>query len=334
MGETKDKTKPIVVDLFCGAGGLSKGFEQAGFKVLLGIDNIPLFTETFRQNHLNSEVMSGDIRKISVPDIQKKIGRKRVDVVVGGPPCQGFSMAGKRDPSDPRNSLFMEFIRIVDGLAPKYFVMENVRGLLSMTTKNGEMVKDIIQEEFRKIGYYVESNVLLAANYGVPQKRRRIVFIGTKMKKNITFPEPTHSNTPFKTIGGKEIKKWVSVKEVLLPRKEVDASFFHSQAMIDGFRKRKEHNKKAGKGFGWQILRMDEPSFTISARYYKDGGDALVMYDEKTVRMLTPRECARIQGFPDDFEFCGSKRDVYTQIGNAVPPPLARAIAKEILNKL
>jgi DNA (cytosine-5)-methyltransferase 1 len=328
--------KPTVIDLFCGAGGLSEGFKQAGFDIVMGIDNVPIFLETFKKNHPESEIICGDIRKISVAEIQKiikkKTRRKTVDVVIGGPPCQGFSMAGRRDPKDPRNSLFVEFLRILEALKPKCFLMENVPGLLSMKTASGEYVKDIIYNEFKKRGYTPkEPEILLAADYGVPQIRKRVFFAGTKGKKKFSFPPPpTHTKNPILPIIKPKPVQWVSVGKFLLPKSKVDKCFFHSKKMIDGFIKRREKNEAKGNGFGWQILNSKKPSYTISARYWKDGADALVRYADFSVRMLTPLECARIQSFKDGFKFCGSKRDVYTQIGNAVPPLLAKTIAKEI----
>jgi DNA (cytosine-5)-methyltransferase 1 len=200
-----------------------------------------------------------------------------------------------------------------------------------------EPVTQLIESEFRKIGYSVKYNLLNAADYGVPQKRQRVIFIGSKNERDIKFPQPTHMKNPPSnyTLDGKKLKKWVPVSSILFDKESGDVErYFHSQRMIDGFRRREKIHKKFGNGFGWQILRPDEPSFTISARYWKDGSDALVKYSDDEIRMLTERECARIQSFPDTFEFAGSKRDVYTQIGNAVPPLLAKAVAKEIMKSL
>jgi len=319
-----------VLDLFCGAGGLSEGFKMAGFEILAGLDNDKWSIETFRKNHKEAKIIHKDIRKVSGEEIKEIIGTKNIDVIVGGPPCQGFSIAGRRDPKDPRNSLFMEFVRIVNYFKPEWTVIENVLGIRSMKTAKGEAVVDIIKKEFKKIGYDVIWKVLNAADYGVPQKRKRVFFMAHRDGKKISFPLETHSQKPQKRIDGTEIRKWVPVKNVLLKDSEVNEKYFHTPKMIEGFKKRKQRNVENGKGFGWQILRLDEPSFTISARYWKDGSDALVMNSPTRIRMLTERECARIQSFPDSFMFMGPKREVYKQIGNAVPPLLARAIAEEI----
>lgn len=330
----KNKRKPAAIDLFCGAGGLSDGFKQAGYKILLGLDNVEVFVKTFKRNHRGAAAVCEDIRDLSAEKIKKIIGDKKVDVIIGGPPCQGFSMAGRRDFGDPRNSLFMEFVKIVRGIKPEYFVMENVPGILSMKTAHDEPVVDIIKKEFKKIRYNVELRQLLAADYGVPQKRRRLIFIGAKNMKTVTFPQQTHFGSPQHTLLKKNHLRWIPVKKVLLNENEVGKNFFHSQKMIEGFIRRKQKNTAKGNGFGWQILRPDEPSFTISARYWKDGADALVKYSEKKIRMLTPLECARIQSFRDGFKFLGNKKQVYIQIGNAVPPRLAKAIALKLKKKL
>ncbi len=242
-----------VIDLFAGAGGLSTGFELSNyFKVIYANEYIPKFCETYIKNHKDTIVECKNIREVNLEDVNKLINKVKVDVIIGGAPCQGFSMAGRRDKKDPRNSLFMNFIKFVKFFEPKYFVMENVGGILTMKNSKNELVKDIILDEFRKIGYKVEYKKLLASDYGVPQNRRRVFFIGTKGNHEIIFPEPTHDKT-----------NRVAVKTILLDKKDVDKSYFHSQKMIDGFVRRKAANKAKGLGFGAQYLRLEEPSFTI-----------------------------------------------------------------------
>lgn len=327
------KGKLNVMDLFSGAGGMSEGFNQAGYNVVFGSEYIQAFSKTFQTNNKKAKAICADVREVSVDEIKEMLGDIKIDVLVGGPPCQGFSMAGRRDKSDPRNSLFMEYVRILEGFQCPWFVMENVPGILTMKTANNENVIDIIGNEFKRIGYRFEYRKLLAANYGVPQKRTRVVFIGTNTNQEITYPIPTHGKIPSKDLLGNEIKKWVGVGSVLSKEDEVPKNYFHSPKMIKGFIKRKEMNRLKGNGFGWQILKPDQPSYTISARYWKDGSDAIVKYTDDKIRMLTERECARIQTFPDSYIFEGSKRDVYTQIGNAVPPLLAKNIALELKKK-
>jgi DNA (cytosine-5)-methyltransferase 1 len=307
---------------------------MAGFQILLGIDILKPCIETFSKNHTNSQAICDDIRQISTKTILKTIENSSVDVIIGGPPCQGFSMAGERDPNDPRNSLFREFVRIVGDIKPSWFVMENVTGLLISKTAAGDEVSRIIMEEFTRVGYKVEKKILMSADYGVPQKRKRVIFIGTKTGLPVEYPQPTHAEEPYVTVQGKQIDRWVPVSEVLLAEDAVDKRYFHTQRMIDGFVQRKKKHLANGNGFGWQILKLDKPSYTISARYWKDGGDALVMYSPTKVRMLTELECARIQSFPDSYVFMGGKKSSYQQIGNAVPPLLGKAIASQIKKAL
>jgi len=331
--------KPVIIDLFNGAGGMSTGFEMAGFDVALGVEYIPRFAETFALNHPDSISLCMDIRELTSEQLVEHLDGKKIDVVTGGPPCQGFSGAGRRDTKDPRNSLFMDFVRVVDTVKPQYFVMENVPGILTMKNAKGEPVIEIIMAEFTKIGYHVQWKKLLAADYGVPQKRRRVIFIGCPLdekgnpSKPIIYPKQTHSKDGGQQLtltGESAMKKWVGAGSVLLSKDDAPKKSFHTQKMIDGFIRRKANNKANGKGFGWQIIRPDEPCYTISARYWKDGSDALVRYSENEVRMLTHGEAAAIQSFPPDYEFCGSNKDIFMQIGNAVPCLLAKAIGEMI----
>ncbi len=304
-----------VIDLFCGAGGLSCGFKQAGFNILLGIDNDEIAIKTFKANHPESKTICEDISKITKEDIIQKIGKKRVDIIIGGPPCQGFSMAGNRDPNDSRNELVKHFLKIVGQVKPKFFIIENVPGLLSMKTKEGESVLGIIKRLAEKKGYIINEHLLNAKDFGVPQRRRRVVLIGAKIKNlDIRFKK----------------KDVIPVKTILFDKEKVHERYFYSKRLIAGFKRREKINKKLKRGFGWQFLNPDEPSYTISARYYKDGAEALIKYSETEIRMLTPEECALIQSFPKNYIFEGSKMQIYKQIGNAVPPQLALTVAKSI----
>jgi len=336
--------RPQIVDLFSGAGGMSTGFEMAGFEVALGVEYIERFSKTFAKNHPNAITLNKDIREVSEEEVLELLDGKEIDVVIGGPPCQGFSGAGRRDPKGPRNSLFMDFVRIVGALNPTYFVMENVPGILNIRNANDELVVEIIREEFKKVGYSVEWRKLMAADYGVPQKRRRVIFIGCQIdsksrfpKSPIVFPKPTHASNveDFGSldVGLPKLKKWVGAGTVLLSKEDAPEKSFHTQKMIDGFVRRKERNKANGKGFGWQIIDPEKPCYTISARYWKDGSDALVKYSDTEVRILTHGEAAAIQTFPKDYEFIGSSKEIYMQIGNAVPCLLAKAIGDAIIPK-
>lgn len=322
-----------VIDLFSGAGGLSYGFEKAGMNVLLGIDSDEDAINTFAKNHNNAKSLCADMTKVGVSEVKKLCSDKKIHVIVGGPPCQGFSMAGKRQPTDPRNSLFREFIRIVNGIRPDICVMENVRGLLSMKTPDDEKVIDIILNEFKKMNYVVDVNKVNTADYGVSQKRHRIFIVARKKRVTFTFPKQTHSESGF-DLERNKLKKWNGLEKIVIPEKDVDSKYFYSKKLIRGFKRRQKNNKKRGMGFGWRFLDITKPSNTISARYYKDGAEALIKYDDEKIRMLTQDECARIQSFPKSFRFFGSKINIYKQIGNAVPPLMAKHIAKSALKSL
>lgn len=313
------KRPPEVIDLFCGAGGLSEGFRQAGFKSILGVDHDKAALETFAENHIYAKTICGNISEITSEEIAKKIKKKRIDLVIGGPPCQGFSMAGRRNPHDPRNILVQQFLRVVKDFKPKFFVIENVHGFKSMKDKDGRLVMDIVKELAKESGYHIEPHLLNSKDYSVAQKRRRMFLIGSK-KKNLNL----------------KIKKTkeVVVGELLLPKEDIASTYFYSQRLIDGFLRRAKRNKELGRGYGWQFLKMNDQSYTISARYYKDGCEALVKYDDKfkpgSIRKLTEKECARIQSFSDSYKFVSGKIKTYKQIGNAVPPKMAKAVAKAI----
>ena len=174
------------IDLFCGCGGLSLGFEKAGFNVLLGIDAWQDAITTFNYNHKNSKGICADLSTLNPEEIEKELNGKNVDLIIGGPPCQGFSVAGKRIVDDERNKLYKNFVRFVEYYKPKAFMMENVPNILSI----GEgIVKDSIVKDFSDLGYNVVYKVLTASNYGTPQNRRRAVFVGFKDGKEFIFPQ-------------------------------------------------------------------------------------------------------------------------------------------------
>ena len=226
---------------------------MAGYQILAGVDHWKPSIETFQKNHTGSKTILEDIRTVSSATLLQMAGSSEIDVIIGGPPCQGFSVAGDMDPKDPRNSLFKEFVRMVSDIKPQWFVMENVTGLLVSKTSSGDDVSTIIQKEFENAGYRVQQRVLMAADYGVPQKRRRVRFMGTNGKSPIEFPFPTHSEEPKVTIDGTRLEKWVPVSKVLIEKDKVDKKYFHSQRMIDGFVQRKKKHVANGMGFGWQL---------------------------------------------------------------------------------
>ena len=304
---------PTVVDLFCGAGGMSEGFRMAGYKILLGIEANAAAGETYRQNNPNTELLIEDIRHVKAEVLLEKLGGMEIDVVVGGPPCQGFSHANTRKrKNDRRNRLYLEYVRVVKILRPKFFVMENVSGFLKAVDGSRLIINNI-----RRLlpEYSIEGQILTASDYNVPQKRKRAFLIGRRGGGNIRFPEKCTN------LSG------IAVKNVLIPRKGANRNLFYSKRLIKGFKRREKRNRIRGVGFGWQFLDPEKPSYTIPARYYKDGSNALVKYSENKIRMLDTSECAGIQGFPKGYIFAGSRVDIYRQIGNAVPPPVAKRVA-------
>jgi len=307
------------IDLFCGCGGMSKGLEEAGIKIVGAMDIWKQAVDNYNKNFTH-QAMCEDIRNISPEDFKRHMKiNQEIDLLVGGPPCQGFSIAGKRDPKDPRNSLFMDYVRYLDYFNPKAFIMENVMGLLSMKNQAGEKVIDIITE-FLSRNYNIIISKLYASDFEVPQNRRRVIIIGIRKDIGITPYEPE------KIIGVD-----VSVGSVLLKRDEVDKSHFLSERAIDGIIAKKERSKSRNAGFGAQYLNLEKPSYTIPARYWKDGYDALVKYADRDIRRLTIQELKRIQSFSDDYILEGSKKDVIMQIGNAVAVKFAYHLGKHII---
>ncbi|HLC78255.1 MAG TPA: DNA cytosine methyltransferase [Candidatus Nanoarchaeia archaeon] len=299
-----------VIDLFAGCGGFSYGLEQAGFKVIGFVEWWKPAIKTFLKNHPESKLIGTDITKISDETVAQYKGK--VDLIVGGPPCQGFSMCGKRDPHDTRNQLYKEFLRFVNIIAPETVVMENVPGLLTMDDGNGRKIIDRIMHDFIKLGYMVSYKVLTASDYDVAQNRKRLIIIGRK--KNI-FPEPT--------------KRKKTVLEAIsdLPEEESSINghilFETREETIAKFKALKQGEKLCKKfNFCRQRLLADKPSKTVTTNPMF----IHPIYD----RFLTPRELARLQSFPDNFTFCGSKSSMVKQIGNAVPPLLAQAIAEKL----
>jgi DNA (cytosine-5)-methyltransferase 1 len=391
-----------VVDLFCGAGGLTLGFKQAEymsrrFRVVAAIDVWKRACETYKVNHPEVEVICGDIRDEQVKSRLMEVTKGHVDVVIGGPPCEAFSLAGKRDPNDPRARLFYDYVDIVARLRPYMFVMENVEGILTMLTiredideetkkkviealnklldlqsvgkrrraapqyvirnnsvenpsekelvdfvrKHLVTAAEALRQAFDKVGYNVKWKVLSALDYGVPQERERVFFIGARkdLKIQIMFPERTHAPKPMVMVDGKKIEKYRTLRDAIgdlppLDQRPDDEIYEGSFSPIYMSRNRYK---------SW-----DEPSYTIlasarhiplhpdSPRMVKVGKDKWVFVEEadKKPRRLSVRECARIQTFPDWYKFVGNTVDKYALIGDAVPPLLAMRVAEAVLKSL
>ena len=341
-----------IIDLFSGAGGLSYGFEMAGCNVLLGIDNDEAALNTFKLNHKGSQILNCDITEVSYErDIKSLIGDKKVDVIVGGPPCQGMSLSGPRKFDDPRNSLYLSYIRLVKEIKPKAFVIENVIGIVSLFKGK---IKDHIIEEFTKMGYKVQFKTLLASDYGVPQNRKRVIFVGT-LEDGFSFPNPVDytvttemaiSDLPTLEYGlGEDESDYLTPHQndyQKIMRMHSEKVYNHIAAnhsdrvkeiialVPDGgnYKDLPEELRETRKfNVAWTRFPSDRPSPTIDTGHRHH-------FHYKFNRVPTVRESARLQSFPDNFLFTGNKTQQFRQVGNAVPPIMAKAIADKILEYL
>lgn len=318
------------IDLFSGAGGMSLGFDQAGFNNIFSVDIEPSFCETYKTNFPKHNLIQKDISKLSNEEIKSLIGNQIIDVIIGGPPCQGFSMAGnigRKFIDDSRNQLFREFARIVEIVQPSYFVMENVARLF--THNKGETKKEII-ELFKKMNYNVDCKVVNTADFGIPQVRNRVLFIGNRISNNIVFPTKT-------------VDKPISIKEAIdkLPKLKSGEkskipnhiSMKHSEQMLEKMKyvsdggNRNEIPElirpKSGNVRKYIRYKSTEPAVCVT-------GDMRKIFHYSQNRALTVRELATLQTFPLDFIFKGSTISQQQQVGNSVPPILAKEIALTI----
>ena len=343
------------VDLFCGAGGLSLGLQEAGFEIRLSVDHDEAAVETYTRN-LGKHVRRAEIAEdIVIP---------KADVIAGGPPCQGFSSAGPRRIGDHRNSLVGVFAEIIVKHRPQAFVFENVEGFL--TAEGGCRVLELL-EPLVEAGYRIHLRKVNAANYGVPQHRKRVLAIGG-LGWNPSFPEPTHCafGAPGASLKGRHLPRARSLEDafrdlaqpVTDPDACVLADHFYrpltaddlvrvraleqgntmrdlpEELWHDSYKRRAYRRvmdgtpseRRGGPPAGVRRLRLDQPSKAIT------GGARSEFVHPREDRYLTLRECARIQTFPDTFEFSGTAAERAVQIGNAVPPLLASAIAKTLFN--
>jgi DNA (cytosine-5)-methyltransferase 1 len=307
-----------VLSLFTGGGGLDIGFELAGFETVTCVDNDPESCKTIRHNRPTWEVFEGDVRDFD-PDQQ-------YDVVAGGPPCQGFSTAGKGNPSDPRNFLWREYFRIVEKVRPRALVLENVSGMANQ--KNRHHLEEFISN-LGKLGYEVAWGILNAADFGVPQSRRRLIVLGGLGWKPV-LPQKPQGVLPMSA--REALEDLVSASSA--PNHEPNS---HAPHVVERWARLKEGevdpNYRRGR------IYSDRPSPTIRAGGgYGPKGDHLAGFHPPIhyalPRQLTVRESARIQSFPDSWVFMGSKTAQGRQVGNAVPPKLAYAIANELKNGL
>jgi len=387
-----------VLDLFAGAGGFGLGFKFAGYSIEYALEMDSWAALTYQTNHPNTIVIEEDIKTLQTDDdIKTVVNFSEFDIIIGGPPCQGFSVAGpKKDPKDPRNSLFIDFARWVKVLKPKVFIIENVSGILSRRNIQGEKVTDIIESTFNEIGYSTEIWRLNAAEYGVPQIRNRVFIVGNLNQDIIAPPKKTHNLAI--QVDQHDLLDAVTVEQAIgdLPiihagegRPEMDFSgppkseyqqwargeqkklfnheaMKHTKRIIERFKqiecgksavdvpekfsaKKRNGNGETSKiNYHMNNRRLDptKPSYTIPASFYSS------FVHPYQHRNITAREAARLQGFPDYYKFMGKRTVIsskllqkqerlednhlsqYNQIGNAVPPLLAKAIAEHIKDYL
>lgn len=306
------------VDLFCGAGGLSKGLEMSGLEGICGLDWFNEACMTYSRNFdhpfINGDIKDPENKKKFYDTVRQQLNGRHLNIVAGGFPCQGFSMSGNRIVDDPRNSLYKELIEIVQELQPDFVICENVKGLRTML--DGLVEKKIISD-FKEIGYEMNVTTLCAADYYTPQKRERVIFIGNRIGLKNFHPQPMLSPREYITTGQ-------AIGDLI--NHPVDPAFnhvptVHREDMAKRIMETPE-GQSLYKGYSdaWKKCPWDEPSCTIKENH---GG---VNLHPKLPRVLTAREMARLQSFPDDFIFEGKKNKQLVQIGNAVPPLLGKAI--------
>ncbi len=323
-----DRTEYRFIDLFSGAGGLSCGLVMAGFKPIASVEIMDAAVATYKRNFIdykgfNETVETRDIRKKEIKDeLYRSFHHEHIDLIVGGFPCQGFSLSGYRVEDDPRNSLYREMKDIVADLRPAVVVMENVEGLRSML--NGKVEEKII-EDYKEIGYDINLTVLNSAYYEVPQTRKRVIFIGNRIGVKNLHPEPIIKDGMYKTLG-EAIEKYMDMPD---DRSINHVRSRHSPEMEERLAAVPE-GKSLYPGYSdaWKKSPWDKPSCTI-----KENHGATNIHPKRP-RCLTARECAALQSFPDDFIFEGSKKWQLVQIGNAVPPLLGKAIGLAVRKML
>lgn len=336
-----------IIDLFCGIGGLSLGFEQAGFEVISAVDMWKDAVVTYNHNRKDKIAKVETVEDFNDKELPKLIQREHITGIIGGPPCQGFSTVGRRDVDDPRNKMYLEFYKAVKLASPDFFVIENVKGML--TLNKGAFVKDLIERfGLKGLGYTINYQLLNAADYGIPQNRYRVFYVGIKNKK-FEFPEPFEYKLTAKD-GISDLEGATSEHYGSAPQNDFQKKMRggvskplnqdytnHSEQTIsiisqvpDGGNIRDLPEeiwqvRKYNKAF--ERMGTFKPSNTIDT-----GHRNYFHYAEP--RIPTVRESARIQSFPDSFEIVGTRGSQYKQVGNAVPPMLAKIIADKIKEML
>lgn len=373
-----NSTKPVVLDLFCGAGGMSLGFEMAGYAIGLGVDKDPLVCQTHAHN-FNGNTVCVDLHDISDPfAFLSEHCIEQANIIIGGSPCQGFSRVGRGKlrtlnqiyTQDTRNLLYLLFIRFVEAIRPLYFVMENVPDMGKYLAGEERLV-DKIQREFASLGYLTDTRVLCAADYGVPQLRKRLFLIGNRLGIPVTWPEPTHGpgrENPYVTV-------WQAISDLpvvdihyrqdeisYVPRYALNEyqsamrqgsdgklynhqTRWHNAQDLEAFNLMPEGGKYKDLPAQFKRYRDDifkdkyrklirnQPSWTVEAHIGKDSYRHIypsIPAGTEPPRTISVREAARLQSFPDSFRFIGPFTKQFYQLGNAVPPILAKAIAEHL----
>jgi DNA (cytosine-5)-methyltransferase 1 len=343
---TKSKNLNFI-DLFSGCGGFSHGLELAGHRCLLGVDFNKDAIETFQFNHKHAAVFQGDIKKLNRDKLFELLRGEKVHMVVGGPPCQGFSTVGRGQVEDERNTLFKQFVRIVETLNPNIVIMENVTGLLAAKNKP---IRAQIFKHFEKLGYRMDARVLSSEEYGVPEMRRRTIIMGTKNCGSPIFPKISHGDrgrNPLNNVGNALVNLQSSDGKVYNHDKKTaelknKLDFERLKCIPEGkyIRYQKDEEKYLPKklryNVDWEELsegrfrqaklqrldrKLPSPTILTSRTSY---------YHPVEPRYLTAREAAACQSFPNDFIFKGSLTSQFRQIGNAVPPLMAKALGEVV----
>jgi len=310
FSETKKKNNGLkIIDLFAGIGGIRIGFESFGCESVFSSEWDEAAKKTYQANF--NEIPYGDITKIKPSEIPS------FDILLAGFPCQPFSQAGKKlGLADTRGTLFFDIANIVKYRKPKAIFLENVKRFRSHDEgRTFETIKRILED----LGYEIHAKVFNAKDFGLPQNRERIYIIGFLGKTNFSFPDP--------------LNKRVKLGDIL--EKKVDEKYTISDRLWAGHQRRKKEHQEKGNGFGYSMFNEKSPyTSTMSARYYKDGSEILIEQKNKNPRKLTPREAARLQGFPDSFIIPVSDNQAYKQFGNSVAVPVIKEIAKEVVKSI
>ena len=344
---------PTALSLFSGCGGDTLGMTNAGINVTHYSELKPIIQKTHELNFPESTLVGGDINKITDEEFEKLEGK--IDIIFGGFPCQSFSNAGKKNPKDARGQLYLQFVRAARIIKPKYIIGENVKGLLTRTTEDGEKFIDIIIKSFNDIGYTCHYKVLKANEHGVPQKRERLFIVGSRDAHfNFEFPEPKNTSPGLKDIVTFDMEGALKVPEELIREADVDEE---SIMIGEGEPTGKVHPYLAlhekTRGVTWKDKRVSEYQFSFGKRISpihceivditKPSKTIICTYDHQPrlhvalktsdgfyLRPFTIVELQQIQGFPKDYKLAGNHKDKIVQIGNSIPPNLVRDVVSRL----